>query len=154
MTIIQRIAAIISNLGYSPAIPFIVGGTKEWGNMLADKNTVYPLIFCLSLPKTKDVIQKSGIVTKTSPMILFFCNMTKLTDTPLQQQTVIAPLELMKDTFLRAATLLRDANGLLYFNSITNIQSEQVINLFDKNVSGILMAATFEPLENQTNICV
>ena len=155
LTIIQRIEVVINNLGLSPAIPFIGGGSQQWGNIVSDdlNPNLNEFIFCLSLPKTTDIIHGSGIIQKKSQMVLFFCSKALLTDTPLQQQPIIAILEQIKDRFLRLATILRDADEELYFNSITNISSQQVINIFDQNVSGIMMTATFEPLENQINIC-
>ena len=155
LTIIQRIEVLINNLGLSPAIPFIVGGSREWGNIVSDNidPNLEQFIFCLSLPNTKDKINQSGIITKASPMILFFAVKQLMTATPLQQQPAIAELEQIKDRFLRLATIMIDSDQELYFNSITNISSQQVINIFDQNVSGIMMSATFEPLENQLNIC-
>lgn len=144
MNIKTLISSIISGLG-SPAPTFIYG-TKSWQNLVAD-NSVLPVVFLDEPVKSNDTIKAGGYIEESYPLTFLFLDKTEMDYIPAQHDTVINSMRILRREFIIALENNENTQGL------RNIITTDVMNIFDCNLSGVLLQLTYVPYNLTDSVC-
>lgn len=149
MTVKEVIAQIVSNIviGDSPeAVPAFFYGTDAEKNLEGDGGT-FPAIFLDTPVSSEFELLQSGYVQETNPVVLFFCDKIKFDATPAQQELLIREQKQIVKKFI---ALAQNHEAIREIGVATG---EEVFNVFDVNVSGILLKVSIT-IFNDDSICV
>jgi len=137
-TIIEAIS-----IAANPAATFRYGW-KAFQNLKADKEATFPLHY-LDFPIKGNIsLKQSGLIERIYPLTILFAGKTKLDDTPAQHDTVIATMRAESTKFIQKA----QENANVHF--IRDIRETEVINIFDLNMSGIILELSLVPFPDDT----
>lgn len=138
------VASINSNDSPPQALSFVYGNDYE--NNLAADNENFPAAF-LDFPfESVMEIAQSGYIAEAVNVSIFFCDKTDVDADPADHLFVIRQCHAYMKSFLNK---LQNSQ---YVNTIENVNTQGVINLFDVNVSGVLLTAAVE-FKNTDSIC-
>ena len=137
-TITQEIS-----IAANPAATFRYGW-KAFQNLKADKETVFPLHYLDAPIKSNPSLKQSGLIERSYPITIFFGTKTKLDYTPEQHDAAIQLMYVESTKFIQEA----QKNKKLHF--VRDARETEVINIFDLNMSGIILELTLIPFSNDT----
>lgn len=115
--------------------PFFYHGVKAWQNLVADDEVfdTAPAVYLDEPITSYDDIKQSGYIEESYPLKLLFIDKSEPDWKPAEHQVVIAKMRTLRREFL---------NKLQQEDSIRHVadsQTTDVMNLFDANVSGVLL---------------
>jgi hypothetical protein len=149
MSIVTTIESIVGALPITAGgstYPTFVHGEKSWQNLQADE--IQNVVVFLDEPITSnDVLTQGGYIEEEYPLSMLFVNKTELDFTPDQHRVIIdAMRELSKRFILRL-----QANSNV--RSVKNSIRVDVTNIFDVNLSGVILKIVVVPY-NSDGACV
>jgi len=132
---ISLIKTIVESLTGTPSF---YHGVKSWQNLIVDEEAfaTAPTVYLDEPITSYDDIKQSGYIEESYPLKLLFINKSEPDWTPEQHQVVIAAMRVLRREFI---------NKLQQEDSIRRVadsQTTDVMNLFDANVSGVLLEIT------------
>ena len=152
MTIVQIIKALVLSMfpiGASPGRTFsFLDGSKEFINLAIDEIS-FPVV-CFPDPKRSNGFRsQGGYIAHSYPIVLIFADKSELDWTPDQHQEVVAVMRKSCDEFV--ARLEGDTANIR--SVAKNLVVDEFINLFDVNMTGVMLTITVEAV-NVNNICI
>jgi hypothetical protein len=127
---IQILTDIIAAMTGSPTFIY---GTEGWNNFKADSAAVFPVIFLNEPLMSNDKLAKSGYMEEVYPLKMMFLDKAQIDWTPAQHHTIIDAMRLLRREFINR---LQDDDNI---REIDNIQTTDVFNVLDMNLSGVLL---------------
>lgn len=121
-------------------------GWKSFQNLKADKETVFPLHYLDTPIRSTIALKQSGLLERAYPITIFFGAKSKLDNTPEQHDIIIQLMYAESTKFIQEA----QKNKKLHF--VRDARETEVINIFDLNLSGIILEVLFIPFPND-NFC-
>lgn len=144
VTIVKNIAQAIVIDGLNMSF---CHGDKSWQNLISD-NVQLPATYLDEPITSKDSYKKGGFLQTGYPISLVFAGLSRMDWTPDQHQEVIDKMRLASVEFINRCSI--DPN----IKSVgQDIGRTDVTNLFDVNVTGVIMTITLEPFNN-AGICI
>jgi hypothetical protein len=121
-------------------------GEKDFQNYVADE--LQGVIIFLDEPITSnDQVKKSGYIEEEYPISMIFGDKTELDWTPEQHQETIIRMRALAKRFIN-----RLVGSPLIMNVRPSITRVDFVNLFDVNISGVILRITVVPL-NEDSAC-
>jgi hypothetical protein len=121
-------------------------GEKDFQNYVADE--LQGVIIFLDEPITSnDQVKKSGYIEEEYPISMIFGDKTELDWTPEQHQETIIRMRALAKRFIN-----RLVGSPLIRNVRPSITRVDFVNLFDVNISGVILRITVVPL-NEDSAC-
>lgn len=141
-TIIKNI--VENDLG-SP-VPTFRYGWKAFQNLKADKENVFPLVYLHAPISASDSLKSSGLIESEFSLELFFGDKTKIDYTPEQHDVIIQEMRTLSTKFIQEC----QKDTAIHF--VKNCKRSEAINIFDLNLSGIILEITIIPF-NADSFC-
>lgn len=118
--------------------PSFYHGIKSWQNLVVDDETFTdaPAVYLDEPIISYDDIKQSGYIEEGYPLKLLFIDKSEPDWNPAQHQVVIAKMRILRREFLNK---LQQSDTIRH---IADSQTTDVMNLFDTNVSGVLLEVT------------
>lgn len=129
---IDLIKSIVALITGTPSFYY---GIKGWQNLEADDG-VFPAIYLDEPIKSYDDIKQSGYIEESYPLKLLFIDKSELDWSPRQHQVIITAMRALRREFLNK---LQQSDTIRH---VADSQTTDVMNLFDVNVSGVLLEVT------------
>jgi hypothetical protein len=149
MSIVTTIESIVGALpieANGSTYPTFVHGEKSWQNLVADE--IQDVIVFLDEPITcNDQLKQGGYIEEEYPLSMLFVNKTELDYTPAQHRVIIDAMMTLSKRFL----LRLQANSNI--RSVKNSVRIEVTNIFDVNLSGVILKVLVVPF-NEDGACV
>ncbi len=121
-------------------------GEKSFQNLKADE--IQNTIVFLDEPITsEDQLKKSGYIEEEYPLSMFFANKSELEFTPAQHRVIIDAMRVLSKRFL----LRLQANSNI--RDVKKVTRVDIVNVFDVNLSGVILRCTVVPF-NSDGACV
>lgn len=118
--------------------PFFYHGLKSWQNLVADDQVfdTAPAVYLDEPIISYDDIKQSGYIEEGYPLKLLFIDKSEPDWTPAEHQVLIAKMRTLRRQFLNK---LQQSDTIRH---VADSQTTDVVNLFDANVSGVLLEVT------------
>lgn len=147
MTIKQLISDKVALMDANNESYSFLHSEKDWQNLNADEE-ILPAVY-LDMPiKYRTKTSVTGYKEKTYVLMLLFLFKSELDDEPSQQEQTFLKAENAQQQF--EIILDNDADNI---SSWTSGECMQVLNLFDCNMSGVLMPLEIT-LRNNDSVCL
>lgn len=128
-------------------------GEKGWQNMKADKGERKLFIFLDEPIFSEDIFRQGGLLDVNYRLKMGFFYKGKLDDTPEIYEPVIQQAREARREFINRLKSLKDpATGEHIFRYVTNTTTLNTHNIFDVNLTGVLVELTAMPLV-QDGVC-
>ena len=144
--IIQIIKAIAEALPVTESpttFPTFKHGEKSWQNFISDEITGVRIYLDEPI-RSNDNVRQGGLIEESYPVFLLFADKSELDWTPEQHEVVISQMRNLANRFINRLT---SANGV---RSFTNVSKQEVKNVYDAGLSGIILSITITPFSNYT----
>jgi len=138
MTIKEIVEDIISNLTVPGSFRF---GWKSFQNLKADEEGTFPLRYLDSPTTSNDSIKQSGLIEEDYPLTIAFLDKSELDFTPIQHEVIIAAQRVQRREFVTKC----QNDQRIHF--VKNMKTTDVVNIFDLNLSGIVLEITLTPFD-------
>jgi hypothetical protein len=149
--IVSAIQNVVSQM--SMECSFIYG-LKGWQNLQADKTAVFPVIFLDEPISSIDNFSQGGAVDITYNLNIAFLTKSNLNWSAAQHDTVIQAMRNVRREFiLRLKKVADTSTNQHLFRSISNITTLNAVNIFDVNLSGVLVSLQVVPMSSD-GICL
>jgi hypothetical protein len=143
-SIVQSLPVTDSPISY----PNFIHGEKDYQNLLAEgvNFDLQDVTVFLDQPiSSNDDIKKSGYIEETYPLSMAFLKRSELDFTPDQHQVLIDQMRVLRKRFLNRLTSNSNVK------SVSSVQTTDAINVFDVNLSGIVMKLTVVTFNNDSS---
>ena len=123
--------------------PTYYHGIKEFQNLQADSD-VFPIAYLDEPIESNDTLQKSGYITEEYPVTILFADKSGLDATTDEHDVIIADMRIVANKFI----IKCQADPLI--KGIKGSKKTEVVNLFDTNITGILLQVTIIPFQTDS----
>lgn len=128
-------------------------GEKGWQNMKADKGEKKLFIFLDEPIFSEDIFRQGGLLDVNYRVKMGFFYKGKLADSPEEYEPVIQQAREARREFINRLKSLKDpTTGEHIFRDVTNTTTLNAHNIFDVNLTGVLVELTAMPLV-QDGVC-
>jgi len=148
--IITVCSAVVSAMKYEgKSLPSLMYGQKSFQNKVLDEQSFVDSAMFLDSPIQANLLMaQSGLIEREYPIRVYFMFKSQPDWTPLQHdQKCIQPARLLVNQFI---TRLQENTNV---QSVRNASEVEFINLFDVNVSGIVLSITVK-LNYTNTLCL
>lgn len=148
--IITVCSTVVSEMKYNgKSIPALLYGQKSFQNKVLDEQSFVDSLMFLDGPIQSNVLMaQSGLIEREYPIRMYFMFKSQPDWTPLQHdQNCIQPARLLVNQFI---TRMQENENVQSVRSASEIE---FINLFDVNVSGIVLSLTVK-LNYTNTLCL
>jgi hypothetical protein len=118
-------------------------GEKEWQNFISDEITGVR-IFLDEPIRSNDNVRQGGLIEESYPLFILFADKSEVDWTPEQHEVVISQMRTLSNRFINR---LNSDNGV---RSFTSVSKQEVKNVYDTNLSGVIISITITPFSNYT----
>lgn len=139
MSIKAIVKQIIAALPISGSFMF---GWKSFQNFKADEESIFPIRYMDSPIVSNDLLKQSGLIESDFPITIFFGNKTELDNTPEQHDIII------QQERAAAAKFITACQNHTEIHFVKNVKRTEVVNIFDLNLSGVVLEITLTPFED------
>lgn len=148
--IVAAIQNVVSQM--SMECSFIYG-LKGWQNLKADKTATFPVIFLDEPITSNDTFGQGGAIDIQYNLNIAFLTKSKLDWTPEEHDVCIQSMRnLRREFILRLKKVKNNTTNEHLFRSIDNIVTTNAVNVFDVNLSGVLVSFQIVPMSGD-GIC-
>lgn len=116
-------------------------GWKGFLNFKGDGEAVFPLRYLDYPIKSNDALRQSGLIESGFPITIAFLDKTKLDFTPDQHDVIIQEQRTQSTEFITAC----QNSELIHF--VRDSKRTEIVNIFDINLSGIILEITLLPFD-------
>lgn len=148
-SIITIIESVVNDI---PSKPNFIHGQKGWQNVESDESA-FPAVYLDEPITSDDTFHQGGLVEETYPLQMMFLDKTELRQTPEQLRPTVDAMRELRRQFVLRLKAKKNANGEHIFKEITNVRTIDVYNVFDVNISGVIITFNAKPL-NSDSVCV
>jgi ABC-type microcin C transport system duplicated ATPase subunit YejF len=149
--IVSAIQNVVSQMSIECSFIY---GFKGWQNLKADKTAVFPVIFLDEPISSVDNFSQGGAVDITYNLNIAFLTKSQLSWTAEEHDTVIQAMRNVRREFiLRLKKIADTSTNQHLFRSISNITTLNAMNVFDVNLSGVLVSFQIVPM-SEDGICL
>ena len=148
--IITVCSSVVSQMKYEGvSIPAMMYGQKSFQNKVLDEQSFENSLMFLDGPIQSNVIMsQSGLIEREYPIRMYFMFKSQPDWSPLEHdQNCIQPARLLVNQFI---TRLQENENV---DSVRSASEVEFINLFDVNVSGIVLSITVK-LNYTNTLCL
>lgn len=139
MTIKAIVKAIIAALPIPGSFLF---GWKSFQNFKADEEPIFPIRYMDSPIVSNDSLKQSGLIESDFPLTIFFGDKTALDWTPEQHDVIIQVQRAAAAKFITAC----QNHPEIHF--VKSAKRTEMVNVFDLNLSGVVLEITLTPFED------
>lgn len=146
MIIQDVIGEIVGTLvvGNTATAPTYIHGNPGWQNLLVDE-VVNDLVILDEPITSEDVYRQSGLLEENYKLIIYFFTKSELDFTPEQHKPLIAAMREQRRKFInKLPNYLID--GIKGIRGFSNIRTVDLINVFNVNVTGVMVSITITPM--------
>lgn len=150
-SIITIIESIVDDI---PSKPNFIHGQKGWQNVESDESA-FPAIYLEEPLTSDDTFHQGGLVEESYPLQMMFLDKTELDQTPEQLRPIVDAMRALRRQFIIRLKTKKNTNGenIVRPELVTNIRTIDVYNVFDVNISGVIVTFNVTPL-NSDSVCV
>jgi len=146
MNIKQIVALVFAGLT-DPANHTFRIGWKTFQNFKADEEAVFPLRYLDTPIVGNDSLKQSGLIETDFPLTIGFLDKTKLDATPEEHDVIIQEQRRQSTIFITAC----QNSSLIHF--VKTVKRTEIVNIFDLNLSGIILEITLTPFNPDDKGC-
>jgi len=144
VTIVEEIVSVLTVAGSSPAVaPSFEHGDRYFQNLVSDE-IIGEVVFLDENLSSDDTLTKGGYLEESYPVVLLFLQKSELDWTPDQHQVAIQRQREQRRKFLNR--LQNRVN--VDVRRIESIRTDNVTNLFDVNLTGVMLSLRIVPLND------
>lgn len=149
--IVQSIYSIVSELSTKTAFIY---GLKGWQNLKADKTASFPVAFLDEPISSSDTFGQGGAVDIRYNLQMAFLTKSGLNWTPEQHDKAIQEMRALRREFILRLKKAKDTTTNEHlFRSVENITTLNAMNVFDVNMSGVIVTFQLTPMSGD-GICL
>jgi hypothetical protein len=146
VTTIESIVGALPIEAEGSTYPTFLHGQKSYQNLISDE--IQNVMVFLDEPITANYdLKQSGYIEEGYSLSMLFVNKTELDFTPAQHRVIIDAMRVLVKRFL----LRLQANSNIRF--VRNAEGIDITNIFDVNLSGVILRVTVVPF-NSDGACV
>ena len=149
MSIVTIIESVVNDI---PSKPTFIHGQKGFQNLTSDEKA-FPAVYLDEPITSDDTSHQGGLYEENYPLKMMFLDRTELRQSPEQLRPTIDAMRTLRRQFINRLKIKKNANGEHIFKNISNIKTIDAYNIFDVNLSGVIVTFNALPLNSQS-VCV